>query len=41
MSFYVADVFGYIMTGPPLVCQCLRVYLEGPEGEYRYSRTIF
>ena len=25
MSFYVADVFGYIMTGLPLVCQCLRV----------------
>ena len=24
--FYVADVFGCVMTGPPLVCQCLRVY---------------
>ena len=21
MSFYVADVFGYVMTGPPLVYQ--------------------
>jgi len=26
MSFYVADVFGYVMTGPPLVYQSLRVY---------------
>ena len=21
MSFYVADVSGYVITGPPLVCQ--------------------
>jgi len=26
LPFYVADVFGYVMTGPPLVYQCLRVY---------------
>jgi len=24
----VADVFGYVMTGPPLVCQCLRASLK-------------
>jgi len=26
MSFYVADVSGYVMTGPPLVYHSLRVY---------------
>jgi len=26
LPFYVADVSGYIITGPPLVYQNLRVY---------------
>jgi len=34
MSFYVADVFGYVMTGPPLVYQsdrqgaCVGIYIK-------------
>ena len=37
MSLYVADVFGYVMTGPPLVYQSLRVMLpdDGMENSNR------
>ena len=40
MSFYVADVSGYVMTGPPVVYQCLRVASVGILNECIYTYVL-